>query len=157
MTIGDTTVFDLITVELLFEDVRFCFAVRYGNPAIYAKSYDRVTDTQGRPWDEMCRRAKEIDPMAGEFPSADVPFVARQELRDRTGQVLAYEGDVLGHSISVTGWRVFRRFLKDAERSGVDIYFGTVRLDLGYEPQKNDTCEWGILTYRIVEQNSHEG
>lgn len=152
LTVGeDATVFDRIAVDLHFEDISFCFAIRYGNPAVYLKSFDRVRDTQGRPWDEVCRRAREIDPTARDFPSADVPFVARQELRDRAGQILVHEGDVLGHSISMTGWRVFRRFLKDAERAGIDIDHGTVHLDLGYEPQSNQKGEWGVLTYRLVE------
>ena len=153
LTIGeDTTVFDRILVDLHFEDIQYCFAVRYGNPAIYAKTYDRVRDLLGRPWDDVCHNARLVDPQAGEFPSADVPFIARQDLRDRTGEIIVHEGDVLGHSISVTGWRVFRRFLKDAERAGIDIRHGTVRLDLGSEPQKNDKGEWGVLTCRVVEQ-----
>jgi len=36
-------------------------------------------------------------------------------------------------------------------RSLIALRTTGLRLDLGYEPQKNDKREWGVLTYRIVE------
>ncbi len=97
MTIGDdATIFDSIPVELRFAEVQYCFGVRYGNPAIYARSYDHVTDTRGRYWYEVLRLAREVDPEAAEFPTADVPFVSCRALRDREGTSWPDEGDDLG-------------------------------------------------------------
>lgn len=153
MTIGeDATIFDTIPVELHFAEVQYCFGVRYGNPAIYAKSFDHITDTRGRPWSQVLRLAREVDPDASDFPTADVPFVALGALRDRKGDILVDIGDVLGHSISITGWKFFQRFLRSAQRAGIDIHTGAVRLDLGFEGQSNQKGDWGVLTFSNVQR-----
>jgi hypothetical protein len=151
ITIGeDSTIFDSVPVELNFSEVQYCFGVRYGNPAIYAKSFDHLTDTRGRLWRDVLRLARHVDPEVNEFPTADVPFVSCGTLSDRKGQALIEPGDVLGHSISITGWKFFQRFLRTAQRSGIDIRAGAVRLDLGFEAQSNDKGDWGVLTYSHV-------
>lgn len=151
MTIGDdATIFDTIPVELHFAEVQYCFGVRYGNPAIYAKTFDHVYDTKGRLWHEVLRLAREVDPEAAEFPTADVPLVCCGALRDRKGELLVDAGDVLGHSISITGWKFFQRFLRTAQRSGIDIHIGAVRLDLGFEAQSNQKGDWGVLTFSNI-------
>lgn len=153
MTIGeDATIFQTLPVELHFAEVQYCFGVRYGNPAIYAKSFDHVFDTRGRPWSEVLRLAREIDPDTSDFPTADVPFVALGALRDRKGDILVEPGDVLGHSISITGWKFFQRFLRSAQRTGIDIHTGAVRLDLGFEGQSNQKGDWGVLTFSNVQR-----
>lgn len=153
MTIGeDATIFDTIPVELHFAEVQYSFGVRYGNPAVYARTYDHVTDTKGRYWHEVLRLAREVDAEAAEFPTADVPFVVLSDLRDRRGDLLAEIGDVLGHSISITGWKFFQRFLRTAQRSGIDIHVGAVRLDLGFEAQSNQKGDWGVLTFTNIQR-----
>ncbi|WP_299791648.1 hypothetical protein [uncultured Marivita sp.] len=153
MTFGeDATIFDSIPVELHFAEVQYCFGVRYGNPAVYARTYDHVTDTKGRYWHEVLRLARDVDPEAAEFPTADVPFVVLSDLRDRRGDLLAETGNVLGHSISITGWKFFQRFLRTAQRSGIDIHVGAVRLDLGFEAQSNQKGDWGVLTFTNIQR-----
>jgi len=153
ITIGeDATIFDTIPVELHFAEVQYCFGVRYGNPATYAKSYDHVTDTKGRLWYEVLRLAREVDPEAAEFPTADLPLVSCGALRDRKGELLVDAGDVLGHSISITGWKFFQRFLRTAQRSGIDIHVGAVRLDLGFAAQSNQKGDWGVLTFSNIQR-----
>ncbi len=144
---ADKTPFQTIRVKLDLSSVMYCYSIRYGNPAQYAKTYDHVTDVKGRPWVEVVRQAQQIDSKASEFRSADVPFICLDELKGRDGKTLAAEGDVLGTSISVTGWKPFQTFLKDLQRAGFNIHSDSVELELGYITRKNDKGEWGILTY----------
>lgn len=153
MTIGeDTTIFAALPVELHFAEVQYCFGLRFGNPAFYAKTFDHVTDARGLAWREVLRQARQVDPEASEFPTADVPFVSCGTLSDRKGDGLIQPGDVLGHSISITGWKFFQRFLRSAQRTGIDIHSGAVQMDLGFEPQSNQKGDWGVLTYSNVQR-----
>lgn len=144
----DKTPHSELKVRLDMADILYCFSVRYGNPAQYAKTYDHVLDTKGRPWVETLRMAQNIDSRASEFRSADIPFTIVEPVMAKDGKtVLADAGDTIGVSISVTGWRVFQGFLRDAGKAGIDISNALLEMTLSYEAKKNDKGEWGILTY----------
>lgn len=147
---ADTTMFETIEVELDMSTVQYCYSVRYGNPAKYEKTYDHQVDVKGRPWVQVLQHAQRVDPKAAEFRSADVPFVALQTLVNKKGDVLVSEGDAMGHSISITGWKLFQRFMREMVKAGIDINKGIVHAKLVHEYQKNDKGEWGILKFENI-------
>lgn len=154
ITVGaDRTYFDEIPVTLDMQAVQYCYSVRYGNPAQYDKTYDKVTDVKGRPWITVLRHAQSIDPKASEFRSADVPFQLRGQLTNKKGDVvIAEDGDVLGHSIAVTGWKFYQKFTTELRKLGINPMLATIECDIVHEFQKNDKGEWGVLTFKNIKE-----
>lgn len=148
LTVGtDRTLFESIPVVINMDEIAYCYSVRYGNPAQYAKTYDRVTDVKGGSWLATLQRAQSIDPRAGEFRSADIPFHLLKNLENKKGDVVLEAGKVLGHSLSITGWKSFGEFTNKLKDLGIDPYKGRVEVDLGFTVRTNDKGTWGILSF----------
>jgi hypothetical protein len=149
LTIGtDRTLFDSIPVVIDMSEIAYCYSVRYGNPAQYAKTYDRVTDVKGGSWIATLQRAQAIDEKASEFRSADIPFHVQIDLKSKDGKTTILEkGKTLGHSLSITGWKSFAEFTKKLAELGIDAYRGEVAVDLGFTVQSNNKGTWGILAF----------
>lgn len=146
----DRTPIQTIDVIINMNEVSYCYSVRYGNPAIYEKTYDRVTNVKGGSWIDTLAKAQRIDPNASEFRSADIPFYLVDDVKNAKGEVLAPAGKAIGHSLSVTGWKAFQRFIQEARNTGLDIYNGSIRTTLGFEVQKNQKGTWGILQFSNI-------
>lgn len=144
----DKTPFDSIKVSVDLEDIKYCFSVKWGqNPAKYAKTYDHIMDTQGRPWVQTVQHAQAQDAKAYEYRSADVPLIALEDLKNKAGEVLVSAGDVLGFSISATGWKYFSRFIATLQKSGINTRQGVIIGSIGYEARQKDTSKWGNVTF----------
>lgn len=148
----DKTPFEEISVIIPMDEVAYCRAIRYGDPAKYDRSYDGVTNVRGGSWMDTILRAQKIDPKASEFRSADIPFIIYEELKNKKGEVLAKPEDRLGHSLSVTGWKSFQTFVKGCQRAGMDIKSGMIKCTLTYEVKKNAKGEWGILAFKDAQE-----
>lgn len=145
---GDKTLFDGLDVAIPLNEIAYCFQVRFGNPAQYRKTYDRITESRtGQSWAEAVASAQKVDPRAYEYRSADVPFYALDDITGKGGKVLVKRGEAVGHTLAVTGWKTFASFIKGLQTAGVDINNAIVKVRLGFEPMKNDKGEWGVLTY----------
>lgn len=149
MTIGtDRTLFDSIPVTLDMTQIAYAYSVRYGNPATYEKTYDRVTSTKGQPWPTVLQQAKAKDDKASEFRSADLPFKLRESLMNKKGDATVIEsGSTLGHSLSVTGWKSFQDFVTNLQKLGIDPRSSVVDLDLSFEVRTNAKGTWGVLKF----------
>jgi hypothetical protein len=143
----DNTLFDELNVAIPMNEVAYCYSVRYGNPAVYEKTYDRVTNSRGGSWMDTLARAQRVDPKASEFRSADVPFYALEDIKNKKGEVLVKEGEAIGHSLAVTGWKAFQQFAQKAQAAGMDIQSGIIKVKLGFVEQKNQKGTWGILKF----------
>lgn len=139
-----------IPVVINMNEVSYCYSVRYGNPAVYEKTYDRVTNVKGGSWIDTLAKAQRIDANASEFRSADIPFYLVDDVKNPKGDVLAEAGKAIGHSLSVTGWKAFQRFVQDARNAGLDIYNGSIKANLTFEVQKNQKGTWGILAFTDI-------
>jgi hypothetical protein len=146
--LGDNpTIFSKIAVTVDMSTIQYNYSVRYGNPAKYDKSYDRAKDVRGRPWVETLRMAQQQDPKAAEFRSADIPFVLREDLKAADGKVIAAAGEVMGHSVSMTGWKFYKKFTDALKKEGMNPNTDTIDVNLVHLYQKNDKGEWGVVTY----------
>lgn len=144
----DRTLFEKLPVLIKLDQIAYCYSVRYGNPAQYAKTYDRVTDVRGGSWANTVAQAQRIDPKASEFRSADIPFYLIDDVKSKDGKtVIAKAGDAVGHSLSITGWKAFQEFILKLKNDGVNIYNATVQVDLGHTVQTNAKGTWGILAF----------
>lgn len=149
---NDNTLFDEIEVAIPMNEIAYCYSVRYGNPATYEKTYDRVQNARGGSWAEALMRAKKIDPNASEFRSADIPFYLLADLKNKKGEVIVEAGKAVGHSLAVTGWRAFQQFTQKAAAAGIDVRSGIIKLKLGFTEQKNAKGTWGLLDFRAPEE-----
>jgi len=149
ITIGsDKTIFEELDVVLPLNEIAYCYQVRFGNPAQYRKTYDRVTDSRtGQLWAETVALAQRVDPNAYEYRSADLPFYAIEDIVGKDKKVLVKRGEAVGHTLAVTGWKSFAKFMQGLKTSGVNTDNSIIRLKLGYQEMKNDKGSWGVLTY----------
>ena len=146
--------FQSIELELDMAQIAYNYAIKYGNPATYSKSYDHVTCAQGGSWADAVMRAQRVDPKAQEYRSADLPFKVLEDLKDAKGEVLIEAGKMLGHGLATTGWRSFSEFVRRLKTDGVNPNSALIKVKLGYEPMKNAKGEWGVpkfLDYSVLE------
>ncbi len=148
---NDKTPLDKIEAVIDLGQVAYCYSVRFGNPAQYEKTYDRVVSAKGQSWLQVLAMAQKITATASEFRSADVPFIVQAPLKNKAGEVLADVGDRLGHSLSVTGWKALGGLLREAQALGIDINTGLVKVTVECSVQSAKGNTWGILKFSNVE------
>lgn len=144
---SDTTMFDRISVRMEMDEIMWNFTLRYGSPAQYEKTYDHVTDVKGRPWVAVVQQVQMIDPKASEFRSADIPFYPREALLNKKGELIIPEGAAMGHSISQTGFKYLTKFIRAADKAGLDIHTGSINVDIVHNPESNDKGKWGTIRF----------
>ena len=136
-----------IVVDIDFSAVAYSFAVKFGNPAIYLKSYDGVTCADGGSWAAALQRAQSINPSARHYPSADVPMKLLHDIvvtKGKTEVKLLEAGITLGNSMSTTNFPLWKKFALEAQKGGHDI----LRTQLGVQRMKNKAGnDWGIITF----------
>lgn len=149
---NDKTFFEKIPDALIdFSLVQFNMSVKYGNPAVYEKTYNGMTSVKGKPWNQVLEHALKMG-STGEFKSADIPFELQNELvsEKAKGTVLAEAGECLGHSLSTTSWANFARLLQECKSKGVDTSHGRVLVDIGYMQRSGKGNTWGVISFSNV-------
>lgn len=154
-TIGkDTTTYlKEIEVEFRLDAAKPFYGVRYGNPAKYLRSYDRMTESRTkRPWADVVAEAGRQDPRCtGDYRAVDIPFVAVNTITASDGKTtLAEKGDTLGWTSSVTNWKRWQAFIEpflrmmDAGQIGEDAL---VRGKILHVQEKNGQHVWGAVDF----------
>lgn len=139
-------VLEEIRVRIDMSDVNFSEVVKYGNPATYRKTYDRVMTTDGATWPQALSEARAVDPKARPYKSADInlELVDDVQLKDE----VCSAGTVLGHSFSTTGFKSFAKLVKQMDKAGDDPTTDTIEVTVGYIEQSSNGNTWGILDFR---------
>ena len=119
-----TTPIDTIEVEFEMDSIQPYFGVRYGNPAKYLKSFDRMVESRTkRSWADTINEAMKLDTKCkGDYPSADIPLKVLADVKNKKGDVLIAAGELLGLSLSITNFKDFAAFIKpytDLQDKGV--------------------------------------
>lgn len=119
-----STPIDSIQVEFEMDSIQPYFGVRYGNPAKYLKSFDRMTESRTkRSWADTINEAMRLDEKCkGDYPSADIPFRVLNDVKSKKGDVLIAAGELLGLSLSITNFKDFAAFIKpytDLQEKGI--------------------------------------
>jgi hypothetical protein len=133
--------------------VQPCYAVKYGNPATYSKTYDHVTDVRGGSWLAALQKAQAINPDAREYRSADVPFTLMADVTVKQGKdsvVVAKKGEVVGYSIPTTGWGNWEAFYKSAVQRGLAKNIIVVELTAEKRTNKANNV-WGLVVWTLLE------
>lgn len=149
-----TTYVGEIAVEFKLSDAKPFYGLRYGDPAVYKRSIDRLVETKSkRSWAEVIAEATRIDPKCkGDYRGVDIPFTVLETVTPKKGgDALISEGEKLGWTSSVTNFNEFQGFIEpyfklmDLGQIGEDaVVRGKIvneqRTKAGVQP-------WGALTF----------
>ena len=130
------------------------FAVKFGNPAVYLKTYDHVTEVRGGSWQAALAKATQVDPMAREYRSVDIPMVSVTDVfLGKSKEPVVKAGEKLGYSTPTTGWAAWEEFYKSCAVRGLSN--GVVPVELTFEKRTNKKGNaWGIIKFRLLEQQA---
>jgi hypothetical protein len=159
LKVGDKPgLFETCIVEIVLPEVAVCKSVKYGNPAIYEKTYDEVRTAKGGRWDEAMARAKAADPSYKSDPyiSADIPMKVLAPITDIKGVLLCEAGKKLGYSLSTTNLAAFKDFKRAVEAAGISLS-ATVVVEIGFAPRSNKNGnQWGTMTFKLIGEKDAE-
>lgn len=148
-----------IAVEFRFGDAKPFYGLRYGDPAKYERSLDRIVNVKNkRPWADCIAEAQRLDARCrGDYASVDVPFTVLEDIKSLDGKITLFEAkddDRLGWTASVTNWKDFAAFAKpfydliDAGRLSEDV---VVRGKLVHAQRTSNKNTWGAVTFEGFE------
>lgn len=124
------------------------YSIKWGNPAQYEKTYDRVTTAKGRSWAETVRQIQQMDPKAYEYRSCDVPMTLVEDVVVN-GKVICEKGKRLGNSLSTTNWSNFEDFYRNVKAQ--NLTEAVVVVEVGYQRKTNSKGNaWGVLTFKLI-------
>lgn len=124
-------------------------AVKYGDPAVYLKSYDGINCTTGGTWAEAIQKAKLIDPKANPYMSCDIAMTLIEDAKDLKGQVASPAGTRLGHSTSTTNRANAAELIRAVKEAGLsdEVVEVIVTAQQRTNPKGQ---EWGVLKFQLV-------
>lgn len=153
-TIGsDTSVYHKeFPVEFRLGDAKPFYGIRYGNPAKYLRSIDRVTETRSRrPWTAALEEAQRLDPKCkGDYRAVEIPFTVLADIQDDKKKVLVEAGEAIGWTSSITNWKPFEEFIKPyfVQLGAGQITEDTIlRGKIVHQQGKSDANVWGLVTF----------
>ena len=137
-----------ILVEIDMTEIQPNYSVKFGNPAQYLRTYDRVTEVRGGSWHDALKRAQAVDPRATEYRSVDLPMTLVEPIT-KGKDILAEAGTRLGYSTSTTGWKAWQEFYSECVKHGLTR--SRVRVMVGHMKRTNPKGHiWGVMTFTLV-------
>lgn len=121
-----------------------------GDNTKYWRTYDGITDTEGKPWQQAIAEAQAIDPKAAPYESVDIPMVLLEDVGE------AKAGDRLGYSLSTTNKKAFASFARSVAKAGLDLNSAVVQVKVGYENLKKGSWSWGIMTFSLIGEHTEQ-
>jgi len=132
------------------------FAIKFGNPATYLKSYDGVTCAQGGSWDSAIARAKAVESNARPYNSVDIPVTILTDIKGSDGAILAKAGQRGGYATSTTNWQNWETFYNMCKAGGFnpknpDPNKCVVKVKIGFQRRTNTKGNaWGVCTFELL-------
>lgn len=122
--------------------------ITIGKKTLFFRSANGQTeDRTGEPWLNVVRNCMAQDPTRckGDYQSWSIPFIAVEDIKNPTGNVVCPAGSTLGHSVPATGGKFFQPFLKKVllanPRDAVIV--GTIF----HKKLSNEGNNWGVLDF----------
>lgn len=130
-------------------DVQTCEAGKYGDPAVYIKTYDMEKEVRGGSWEAAVAKGKLADPdKFYTYKSADLSMTLIEDLKDIKGKVVADKGQKLGNSVSATGMKNFRNFVEAVKKAG--LLDAEIEVKITNEPKNAKGKTWGVLQFELI-------
>lgn len=137
----------------MIPDVGFVksYALSYGNPVQYAKTYDGVNAHGGGTWAEALDKAARQDPKkARPFDSVDLVMSNVEDIKNKAGQVAVKAGTKLGWSASQTNYAPWLKFYNDCKAKG--LVGQTVRARVSAKEEHRNGNNWAVIQIELVTQ-----
>lgn len=152
LKVGDKPgLIDSIIVNIDMSTVQYCEAIKYGNPAVYAKTYDGVKAVGGGTWSEAIARAQAAQPGCQPYNSADLTLILVEAAKSLKGDVIAEPNTKLGHSLSTTNRGNFAELLDKIEAAGLNKHAANVKVKITSEVRTNKKQQkWGVLKFDLL-------
>lgn len=129
------------------------YAIKFGNPAQYFKTYDRVTSNIGGSWAEAVAKAMAAG-ASREYRSVDIPMTIMEDIKTvdpktKAETVVVPANTVVGHSTSTTNWGNWDSFYRSLCKAGLERE--QVIVELTAEPRTNKNANrWGVIAFTLV-------
>jgi hypothetical protein len=143
---------EFLEVEIDLSEVAPVYMVRFGkNPPTYRKSYDGVTTFgSSKPWQLTVQEAQALDPECkGQYAAVEIPMRLLETVELKRDKKTIERQTRIGHTTSVTNYRLFQRFWNECQKEG--LAGAVVKVRLGYEVRRSNGNEWGVVTFELVE------
>lgn len=149
--VGDATV-DSFEANITFTpDVGFAktYAVSYGNPVIYKKTYDGVLTHGGGNWSDAIETALRADPKRGRpYDSVDVVMELIGQIKNRKGEIVADEGCKIGWSASVTNYASWNKLFQTVKAA--KLIGHTIRVKVTANERAANGNHWAVIDFEVV-------
>ena len=135
------------------KDVQVFEGIKYGNPAVYAKTYDGARCVSGGTWSDAVRKAQLADAGASTYTGADITMKLVADAVDIKGNVAATKDTVLGHSTSTTNKVNFKKFIDEVTAGS--LRESTVLVKITNEKRSNKAGNvWGVLAFELLGEHN---
>lgn len=147
------TYLDEITVSFRLNEAKPFYGLRYGNPAKYERSYDRIVNAKNRrSWADCVTEAQRLDAKCrGDYAAVDIPFTMVNTIMSKDGKTTLIEKDQkTGWTSSVTNWYAFQDFISPYLKlmdQGLLNEDALVTGKIVHEVRENSDNAWGSLTF----------
>lgn len=138
------------TIKVKLTSMKAAEVLRYGNPAIYEKTYDRLTSVKGEAWQNVCARVLKADPKANPYVTAEIIMVLEEDLKDGKGNLVAAKGTKVGYSTPPTGQKYVKELLEQLVKEGVvegETLVGEPLITVGFVEVSKNGNTWGNVTF----------
>lgn len=154
LKVNESALLEELDVFINMSDIAYNYTIKYGNPAVYEKTYDLVKTSKGQPWAVALVQAKKVDTKANPYRSCDLPMVLAADVLARGKKdATAQAGQTIGYSESTTGYKFFEGFVKRLQQKGICPKTAVVKVKIGFkEQQKAGVNPWGVLTFGDFEE-----
>lgn len=119
-----------------------CEVVKYGQPVVYCKTYDRTRTADGKSWLAELARIANIDQKARPYPAADLVMTLLEDAG--TGKA----GQTVGYTTATTSFKHVIALLKKAEEKGLNGE--RVEVKVGFVMREKNNNTWGEMTFELI-------
>ena len=146
-----STLFENVEVVIDMREVIATEAIKWGNPAVYNKTFDGIMAADGvTRWQDILEMGQRFG--ATPYASSDIPMTLNEDIKNNKGDVVLPAGTRIGYSLSTTNREAFARFLREVNEQ--NLRHSVVLAKLGYEAKTNKKNNvWGIVTFELLGEN----
>ena len=146
-----STLFENVEVTIDMKEVIATEAIKWGNPAVYNKTFDGIMAADGTTkWTDILEMGQRFG--ATPYASSDIPMTLNEDIKNAKGEVVLQAGTRIGYSLSTTNREAFAKFLREVNEQ--NLRHSTVLAKLGYEAKTNKKNNvWGIVTFELLGEN----
>lgn len=147
------TYLEEIEVEFRLDAAKAYWGIRFGNPAKYLKSYDRLLDSRTKKsWAQCIAEAAQADPRCtGDYPAVELAMVSVKEIKSKSGETLVEPGQTLGWNSSITNWSLWTSFIEpyfNLMDAGVVPSNALVRGKIFHNQKTANGNTWGLVSFQ---------